>query len=164
MKMKKAVKISAWSVFVLYCAVLLYILILDKAVSGYHQSLRNILAHINLIPFRTIATYIVRLANDSINLDTVIKNLAGNLLLFVPMGAFLPFAFDKMKKLWRVVLVLLVVILSVELMQIVLAIGSFDVDDLLLNMLGGMLGYSIFLLPPVRKLGAWCIEERAKSK
>lgn len=157
--MKKAVKISAWSVFVLYCAILFYILILDKAVSGYHPNLRNILAHINLIPLRTIITYIIRLADDSINLDTVIKNLIGNLFLFVPMGAFLPFAFDKMKKLWRVALVLLVVILSVEFVQIVLLIGSFDVDDLLLNMLGGMLGYLIFLLPPIRNLGAWCIEK-----
>ena len=159
--MKKAVKISAWTVFVIYCAVLFYILILDKAVSGYHQSLRNILAHINLIPFRTIATYIVRLANDSINLDTVIQNLAGNLLLFVPMGAFLPFAFDKMKTLWRAVSVMLSVILSVELVQIVLVIGSFDVDDLLLNLLGGLLGYLIYRLPPIRKLSAWCFERRA---
>ncbi len=154
--MKKAVKISAWTAFVLYCAVLLYILILDKAASGYHQNLRNILAHINLIPFRTIVTYAVRLAEDSINLDTVVKNLAGNLLLFVPMGTFLPFAFDKMKKLWRATLVLLVVIVSVELVQILLVIGSFDVDDLMLNMLGGVLGYLIYLLPPMCKLGAWC--------
>ena len=159
--MKKAVKISAWTVFVIYCAVLFYILILDKAVSGYHQSLRNILAHINLIPFRTIVTYVVRLGRASINLDTVIKNIVGNLLLFVPMGAFLPFAFDKMKTLWRAVSVMLIIILSVELVQIVLVIGSFDVDDLLLNLLGGLLGYLLYLLPPIRKLSAWCFERRA---
>ncbi len=159
--MKKAVKISAWTVFVIYCAVLFYILILDKAVSGYHQSLRNILAHINLIPFRTIVTYVVRLGRDSINLDTVIKNIVGNLLLFVPMGAFLPFAFDKMKTLWRAVSVMLIIILSVELVQIVLVIGSFDVDDLLLNLLGGLLGYLLYLLPPIRRLSAWCFERRA---
>ncbi len=162
--MKKAVKISAWAVFVIYCAILLYILLLDKAVSGYHQNLRNILAHINLIPFRTIVTYIIRLARDSINLDVVVKNVAGNLLLFVPMGAFLPFAFDKMKKLWRTSLFLFGLILLVELVQIVLMIGSFDVDDLLLNMLGGMLGYSIFLLPPVRRLGAWCFDKTTETK
>ena len=134
---------------------------MDKAVSGYHQSLRNILAHINLIPFRTIVTYVVRLARDSINLDTVIKNIVGNLLLFVPMGAFLPFAFDKMKTLWRAVSVMLIIILSVELVQIVLVIGSFDVDDLLLNLLGGLLGYLLYLLPPIRRLSAWCFERRA---
>ena len=159
--MKRAVKISAWGTFVLYCLVLFYILILDKALSGYHQNIRNIIAHINLIPFRTIVTYVVRLGRDSINLDTVIKNIVGNLLLFVPMGAFLPFAFDKMKTLWRAVSVMLIIILSVELVQIVLVIGSFDVDDLLLNLLGGLLGYLIYRLPPIRRLSAWCFERRA---
>lgn len=154
--MKKVIKVSSWIVFVLYCVILFYILILDKAFSGYHQNLRNILAHINLIPFRTIITYVIRLAGDSINVGTVVKNLVGNLLLFVPMGAFLPFAFDEMKKLWRVVLFLLLLILSVELTQIVLGIGSFDVDDLMLNMLGGMLGYLVFLAPLIRKLSHWC--------
>lgn len=156
--MKRAVKISAWGTFVLYCLVLFYILILDKALSGYHQNIRNIIAHINLIPFRTVVTYLIRLANNSINLDTVIKNLAGNLILFVPMGAFLPFAFDKMKKLWRVVLVLLIMILTVELAQIVLMIGSFDIDDLILNLLGGLLGYAACLIPPIQKLRAWCFD------
>ena len=158
--MKRAVKISAWGVFALYCLVLLYILILDKAFAGYHQNLRNILAHINLIPFGTVVTYVIRLANGSINPDTVIKNLAGNLILFAPMGAFLPFAFDKMKKLWRVVLVLLIMILTVELIQIVLLIGSFDVDDLMLNMLGGLIGYVACLLPPVQRLRAWCYNSK----
>ncbi len=158
--MKKAVKICAWTAFVLYCVILFYILILDKAMSGQHQGFLNILAHINLIPFRTVITYVVRLANDSINVDTVIKNLAGNLLLFVPMGAFLPFAFDKMQRFWRTVLFLLVLILSVELAQIVLMIGSFDVDDLFLNLLGGMLGYLIFLIPAIRKLSRWSFEKK----
>lgn len=153
--MKKTEKICAWTAFVLYCVILFYILILDKAFSGYHQSLHNILSHINLIAFRTIITYIIRLAGDSINLDTVIKNLAGNLFLFVPMGAILPFAFDKMQKLWCTVLFLLVLILSVELTQILLGIGSFDVDDLILNILGGVLGYLVFLTPPIRKLSRW---------
>lgn len=52
----------------------------------------------------------------------------------------------------------------VELVQIVLMIGSFDVDDLMLNMLGGVLGYLIFLLPPVRKFGAWCFDNASKTK
>ena len=59
------------------------------------------------------------------------------------MGCFM---FPKNRSLWRIALLTFDFSFAVEVIQLVGKVGSFDVDDLMLNTLGGILGYLLFVV------------------
>ena len=69
-----------------------------------------------------------------------IYHVGGNLLWFVPLGALLPRLFPGVKW-YHALLAGLCLTLLVEGMQWVLGTGDPDVDDVMLNTLGALLGY-----------------------
>ena len=71
-------------------------------------------------------------------------NVVGNVCVFVPFGAFLPALFAKCQKFFSVLLFTMELSLVVEIIQLVTKIGSFDVDDILLNTIGGILGCFVY--------------------
>ena len=71
-------------------------------------------------------------------------NVIGNICVFLPFGAFLPKLFQKCRSVISVTILSLELSLVVEVAQLVMKVGSFDVDDLLLNTTGGILGYLIY--------------------
>ena len=84
------------------------------------------------------------------------RNIILNILLFVPMGFFLPALFKKLRVFWRAYLTGLAVSLLIETAQLLLNRGIFEADDLLNNLLGTMIGYGlyrIFLLCRIKKSG-----------
>lgn len=97
----------------------------------------------NLIPFRTIMNYLQN--SGQIDFTIWIYNLAGNIVAFMPLGFLIPFAVRGMKA-GKTYLVAFALILSAEIMQLISRRGVFDIDDLILNMLGCLLGYSIYRL------------------
>jgi len=134
-----AVKIS----MVLYIAVLFLLLFVRHRGSWWMDLTPWEYArmHMNLIPFRTIGGYIKAIFDGSMNLNIPLENLFGNLLMFLPMGCYLPFfirKIDSLKKyLWR----MFPIFFSIEIAQFLTKRGSFDIDDLILNLLGAILGY-----------------------
>ena len=96
--------------------------------------------HMNLIPFRTIGEYIRAIFDGSMNLSIPIQNLFGNLLLFFPLGIYLPLFFKKLKSWKKYMVTIFIILLGIELVQIFTRRGSFDVDDLILNVSGAMIG------------------------
>lgn len=89
----------------------------------------------NFVPFKELTRY-------SIGSSLFYKNVVGNILLFMPYGFFVSYYLRLDKKRLALFLVFIVSI-SIEFVQ--LAIGRcFDVDDILLNLLGGMIGYYIY--------------------
>ncbi len=70
-------------------------------------------------------------------------NLFGNVVPFLPFGFLLPLAFRKMNTFWKVFGTGLATVFCIELFQFATKLGSFDVDDILLNMVGIVLGYII---------------------
>ena len=74
----------------------------------------------------------------------LIRNNILNILLFVPLGFLLPFYGDKLKKMYRVVLIGFFTTLLIESVQYITKMGIFEADDLFHNTLGVLLGYSIF--------------------
>ncbi len=150
--MKKALKMIAWSAFVFYCIALIYIFVVQRInfYSGRYK-LEDFFVHSNFVPFKTVYDYIVRIANDSIELDIVIENLVGNLIVFLPMGCFLPCLFHKMRNFKSTTLLVLVIVLFIELGQILLGLGSFDVDDIIFNVGGAMIGYALMCIPIVKR-------------
>ncbi len=70
-------------------------------------------------------------------------NVIGNILVFLPLGMFLPSLFTRCKNLLFTAFLSMELSLCVELVQLVTKVGSFDVDDILLNTVGGICGFII---------------------
>ena len=96
---------------------------------------------LNIVPFETIALY-TRSLFGGINRAAVV-NLAGNVVMFVPLGLLLPHIAKKAEKFTGCFVISLVCILSAEIVQVFTLLGYFDVDDLLLNMIGVSIGFGL---------------------
>ncbi|MFP8882948.1 MULTISPECIES: VanZ family protein [Streptomyces] len=95
------------------------------------------LTHSNLRPGDSIRNYLEQPAFR----DTV-KQLGGNIALGVPFGVLLPVAWPRARGLLRVVLLTTAVMVAVELVQGAVVPGrAFDIDDVILNTTGALLGY-----------------------
>lgn len=74
----------------------------------------------------------------------VLTNIVGNVVCFLPFGAILPVLWARARSFWVITLLSFTFSLLVECAQLVSKVGSFDVDDIFLNMMGGILGYLLF--------------------
>ncbi len=100
---------------------------------------------VQFIPGKTIFTYVFALFTGTKSLLTIFLNLVGNFCIFMPMVFFLLYLFPHLKEKSRVILVVFLTVLGIEICQFVFAVGTFDVDDLLLNVLGSYVFYRILL-------------------
>lgn len=110
--------------FIVYIILLFELLTSTESSSGF-----------NLIPFSEITRY-------KFGSEYFIYNVIGNILLFIPFGYFVTRE-TQSKKWYQVFLATLLTSVAVELLQ--LKIGrTFDIDDIILNVIGGILGYIVF--------------------
>ena len=93
----------------------------------------------NFIPFRMIAHY---LANSGS--PFWVGQAVGNVLLLLPLGLLLPAAIPAMAGWLRILLVALAASVAIEVAQLWIPNRSADVDDVLLNVVGALIGYAIF--------------------
>lgn len=89
--------------------------------------------------------------SKTIRANLEIINTVGNIGLFIPLGILLPCSFKTQRKYYAFSLNLLLVILFIELLQILTGTGMFDIDDIILNFIGGTLGFLITAISPIRK-------------
>ena len=82
---------------------------------------------------------------ETLGFSAVFTNLFGNILIFVPYGFFISVA-SRMRGFLMTLFYSFGLSLGVEVFQLLTRVGSFDVDDLLLNTIGGILGYVLFLI------------------
>jgi glycopeptide antibiotics resistance protein len=95
------------------------------------------LIHTNLKPGDSIRTYL-----DQPNVRDTVKQIGGNILLGVPFGILLPMLFPKARGLLRVAVLTALVMLLVETAQGAIVEGrAFDIDDVILNTTGALIGY-----------------------
>jgi glycopeptide antibiotics resistance protein len=104
----------------------------------------------NAIPFTTIRIYL-----DNLDSGFWVSQAAGNLLLFLPLGLFGPVALPWLSRWWRVLLVAFLFSASIEVAQLFVPDRSADVDDVMLNVTGALLGYWLlgilrFMIPAAR--------------
>jgi len=92
----------------------------------------------NLVPFQTIREF---LNFNDFNRNTWVINLLGNIGVFIPFGLLIPLVFKWLYAKSLGLFVCCIVLL--ELAQLVLKRGSFDVDDIILNSFGLTLGYGV---------------------
>ncbi len=136
-KWRRGFKWISIGLFALYIIYALNLLVFG-ALYRVHDGMRRV----NLIPFKTILNYV----DEEVYYTPMIlfNNLAGNVLVFMPLGFFLPLFFKKMRHPGPLILVSFCCTLLVESTQFILAVGTFDVDDLMLNTLGGWVGLLCF--------------------
>ena len=95
----------------------------------------------NLIPFRSMSTQITRITQW-----WALKNLLGNIIPFIPFGFLLPITYKKFSSAIKALSTGLASILLIEIFQFFTKLGNFDVDDIILNMIGIVCGYLMFFV------------------
>ena len=98
----------------------------------------------NLELFKEIKRFLNN--TGTLGIRSVLLNLVGNVIGFMPLGFLLPLAFSRVRGIVFMTLISFTTTLIVETCQLVSCTGSFGVDDLLLNTIGGILGYLIYIL------------------
>ena len=88
---------------------------------------------------------------DYPTIKEALLNLVGNTAMFVPLGIVWPVVFQKLNTHWKVIAAGFGASLSIEVLQLPFFNRASDIDDLILNTLGYLVGYGIYLL--VKKLG-----------
>jgi len=68
----------------------------------------------------------------------------GNLVMLLPLGIYIPLLFPKLSGFFRVFLICLLVSISIELMQLITSVRSTDIDDVILNTSGAVVGYALY--------------------
>ena len=126
-----------------YGAALVYIVLLKNGLSFSGRCLE-------LTPFAFIGDFI----RKETSLDVLLKNVLGNLAIFIPLGVLLPCLFRKLNLL-KTVLIGFLVSLSFELLQLAFGIGVTDIDDLLLNTLGAFIGGVLYFAAFRRFKKSW---------
>ena len=166
---KKEHKRNPWKalLFLCYAGMMLYFLFfrtrtVTEGLTYWEQVKRNY----NLIPWETVGNYwdvLVRpeyytakwgsAGTYRFQAAAAVINILGNVAMFVPYGAFLPEMWQNVRNTWRVFLAGTLTIVAVEICQLLTLRGRLDIDDVLLNVIGIMLGY-----------GMWCLTHRTRKK
>ena len=138
---KKLLTGAGWLLFYLYIILLCYFLFFsehygrDYVVSGYRY---------NFVLLKEIRRFIEY--REQLGTETFIVNILGNVLAFAPFGFFLPALNKKYRKFFLTVFLCMLFSLAVEVVQLVLKVGVCDVDDILLNTVGGIVGYIFYAI------------------
>lgn len=73
-------------------------------------------------------------------------NIFGNIFPFIPLGALIPTRFEKFQSFPKTIITCFGCIVVIEIFQFLTLLGYFDVDDIILNSIGCILGYGIFVI------------------
>ena len=147
--MKKTSRNPFWRFcFLVYCALMLWLLFHRDRYAIAEDYWQQVRLNINLTPFHTVKLYLhlLKNTNSAYLLRHAFVNLLGNIGMFIPLGFFLPRLYPKLRALWKTLLSSCLIICVVEVLQLFTLLGSCDVDDLILNLIGVAMGYSLFRL------------------
>lgn len=139
-KHKKIIRIFSWILFIIYLCMMVYFLFFSEQLGRTPSDTY----HYNLKPFTEIKRYINY--SREIGSFNVILNLIGNIVCFMPFGFVMPILSNKQRNIFKVTFLSFLCSVIIELIQLVSKLGSCDVDDVILNTMGGFLGYVIFCI------------------
>lgn len=137
---KKWIKVLLRILFGIYIVALAYFLFFSERYgrSGIQEY------RYNLEPFQEIRRYLRY--RKRLGMEYFVVNIFGNILAFAPFGFFVPVVSPSNRHFASAVLYSFEFSLLIELVQLSFQVGIFDVDDLIMNTLGGVVGYLVFLL------------------
>lgn len=147
----KFIKKYSRLIFIVYILVLLLVLVLkfpqmnmfNSIVDGWKTGNRSrFVTESQYIPFKTIIEYVRHVHSFD---DWFFKNLACNILMFIPFGFLIPL-FIKKNKVWQILIYGIIASVMIEVLQVILAVGTGDIDDVILNAFGTLIGFGIYKL------------------
>ena len=137
-KYRRLQNLLFYFVFSVYVVIVLQI-ILFKSVPVWQifSENRRMLRGLNIVPFYYFIT------DDMIARTFAFSNIFGNIILFIPLGVYLP-VLRRSQKVFGNILLIFFMSLSVEILQYLFAIGITDIDDVFLNCAGGFVGLVLY--------------------
>lgn len=120
--------------------VMLIRIVLFKQVALYNlfAAIGSMERTINIIPFKSLFDMI----NNNISVTRILENVLGNIAIFIPFGLLVPII--QKDKSPKIMLYGLITSAIIEIIQYVFALGSSDIDDLVFNTLGTIIGYVLY--------------------
>lgn len=128
-----------WVLFILYLCLLAYLMFFSESF-GRTDTSRGY--RYNLVPFNEITRYFRYY--DVVGILLFLINIVGNVTAFAPFGFFLPIISRRSKKWYNTVMLGFGFSLILETLQLIFMVGSFDVDDMILNTLGAAVGFGAY--------------------
>lgn len=139
--------------FCMYCLTLFAILFLENEYRLIDTSYKGNpftkehLETVNIIPFKTIIDFLLNW-----NIKVFILNIGINLLIFMPMGIFIPILFkNNINNLKQFTIIMIIISLTVEIIQFITFRGATDIDDVILNVFGSIISY-LFIKSKIKKI------------
>jgi glycopeptide antibiotics resistance protein len=128
--------------FVLYMIGLFYFLFF----AGWynHSPGAQTYYYVNLRPFHEIRRFVH--AREKLGNAAVFLNINGNILGFIPFGFFLPLISKRLRNGFIVAVLGFLTSTLIEILQMLTKSGVCDIDDVILNTIGAVVGYILFLL------------------
>ena len=141
--MKAGMKKATWLISVIYGLCLLYILSFRSIGTTYPWTYTEYLSVMhNFVPLKSVYVLFTTPVISARIIVRFLVNFIGNIVLFIPWGVLLPVCFKKLRSFRYFVALTLAVLILVETIQIFSMLGSFDIEDILLNMGGACAGFA----------------------
>jgi len=139
--LKSVIVLISRVLFIIYIILLAYFLFFSER---YGRTVTTEDYKYNLTILKEVRRFIKY--REVIGLESFIVNIFGNIFAFAPFGFILPILSKDNRKFWHVALLSFEFSLTVELLQLLFKVGIFDVDDIIMNTVGGMIGYLCFFI------------------
>lgn len=141
MKKRKIIRIISRILFCIYMICLVYFLFLSDS---FGRTAGRSYYLYNLVPFQEIKRFI--LYWDVIGPAMSCINLLGNIVAFIPFGALIRWVLNRRVRWYEAILYTFMFSLGIEVIQLITRVGSFDVDDIILNTIGGYIGFIVYYI------------------
>lgn len=140
-KVFKIVLNTSWWVYILG---MLFILLVYNRLGHYNRFPME--ARISIFPFKTITLYAKELIRSFPYYfhNYIIRNFFGNLLLFLPYGFLAPLKHKAINSWFKMFLLAFITSSGIEAMQFITKVGICDIDDVIINVIGILMGYGIY--------------------
>lgn len=104
---------------------------------------------VNLIPFQFLKDFSALIRYDAFYVGIAVKNIAGNILMFMPLGLLAPFVSQRFQSVKSIGILSFCISFCIECIQAIqmyfgIGLRITDVDDLILNVCGGFIGYLFY--------------------
>ncbi|MBS6642559.1 MAG: VanZ family protein [Clostridiaceae bacterium] len=126
-----------WIFFILYLISLTYFMFFAESFGRSAQEQTRYAYNLQL--FKEIKRFYIY--REQLGFKAFFLNIFGNVIAFIPFGFFLPVVSRRGRRWYNTFLLAFSLSLCIETTQLIFKVGSFDVDDLLLNTIGGIVGF-----------------------
>ena len=128
--------------FIVYMCVLVYVVFFAEAMGRTPQD-----GYVyNLTPLKEIKRFMKYIWDNDALGRAARLNIFGNIIAFIPFGIYLPYTSESKLGFISTFLYTFSLSLTIELVQLITKVGSCDVDDIILNALGGVIGYILWYI------------------